>query len=175
MMFASGPPVLPTPDVERRRKLMATVGLDIQLDTTEDIVADSNDIRAQLGGSVRLTGTLASPGMLGKVDIRDDGELFLVGRVYKLMGGQIEFTEANRIEPRLNVRGETQVSDYQIELQLTGPVDRLDFRLRSNPPLGQGDLASLLTTGQTLKERREAATDEASDAARAQVLSAVSS
>jgi outer membrane protein assembly factor BamA/autotransporter translocation and assembly factor TamB len=175
MMFASGPPVLPTPDVERRRRLMATVGLDVQLDTTEDIVADSNDIRAQLGGSVRLTGTLASPGMLGKVDIRDDGELFLVGRVYKLMGGQIEFTEASRIEPRLNVRGETQVSDYQIELQLTGPVDRLDFRLRSNPPLGQGDLASLLTTGQTLKERREAATDEASDAARAQVLSAVSS
>jgi outer membrane protein assembly factor BamA len=113
--------------------------------------------------------------MIGKVDIRDDGELFLVGRLYKLTGGQIEFADADRIEPRLNVRGETQVSDYQIELQLTGPVERLDFRLRSNPPLSQGDLASLLTTGQTLKERREAATDAASDAARAQVLSAVSS
>ena len=89
-------------------------------------------------------------------------------------GGQIEFTSQDRIEPRLNLRGETRVSDYQVELQLTGPVDRLDFRLRSNPPLSQGDLASLLTTGQTLKERQEA-TEQASDAARAQVLSAVSS
>ena len=175
LMFTSSPPVLPTPAVERRRALMAQVGLDIQMDTVQDIVADSNEVRAQMGGTVRLMGTLASPGMLGRIDIRDDGELFLVGRVYKLRGGQIDFVDGTSIDPRLNIRGETTVSEYQIEMQVTGPVDRLDFRLRSVPPLGQGDLSSLLVTGQTLKERREAANESASEAARAQVISAVSS
>lgn len=173
-LFAPAAPLPPTPESERRQRLMAGVGLDVAIDTADDLVADSNNLRAQMGASVRLTGSLAQPGMLGRADIRDQGELFLAGRLYQLRGGRIDFVDATRIEPRLTLLGDTTVSDYEVEMQLTGPVDRIDVRLRSNPPLSQADLASLLTTGQTLKERRENVGGHADQAARTQLLSLVS-
>lgn len=174
-MFAPAAPVAPGTAAARRERLLSSVGVDIAIETADDLVANSNDLRAQLGASVRLTGTLARPGVLGRLDIREDGELFLAGRLYRLRGGRIEFVDATRVDPRLTLLGETTVSDYEVEMQLTGPVDRLDLRLRSNPPLSQGDLASLLTTGQTLQERRENVPEADSDAARTQLLSLVSS
>jgi outer membrane protein assembly factor BamA/autotransporter translocation and assembly factor TamB len=175
LMFLPGPQALPTPETERRQRLFANVGLDIEVRTADDLVADSNELRAQLGAQVRLTGTLATPGVLGRADIRDEGELFLAGRLYELQGGRIDFVDANRIDPRLSLVALTRISTYEVQMQLTGPIDNVQFRLRSDPPLSQADLASLITTGQTLKERREQAGSGASDAAGAQVLSAVSS
>ncbi|MCU0255261.1 MAG: translocation/assembly module TamB, partial [Vicinamibacterales bacterium] len=173
-MFAPEATVAPTAEAERRQRLLSAVGLDIAIETTDDLVANSNDLRAQMGASVRLTGTLAQPGMTGRAEIREDGELFLAGRPYRLRGGHIEFADPSRIAPSLSLLGDTRVSDYEVEMQLTGPVERLELRLRSNPPLSQADLASLLTTGQTLRERRENA-EQAEEAARAQLLSLVSS
>ena len=174
-MFTPGTPPLPTPERERRQRLFATVGLDVAVETADDLLAETNDLRAQASASVRLTGTLASPGMLGRADIRADGELFLAARLYEIDGGRIDFVDANRIDPRITLVARTRISEYEVEMQLTGPIDRVQFRLRSDPPLGQGDLASLLTTGQTLKERREQSETAASESAGAQVLSAVSS
>ncbi len=174
-LFATAPPVPPTPETERRERVLAGIGLDIAIDTTDDLVADGNELRAQMGAAVRLTGTLAQPGMLGRAEIREGGELFLAGRLYQLRGGHVEFVDASRIDPRLTLLGQTTVSQYEVEMQLTGPVDRLDVRLRSDPPLSQGDLTSLLTTGQTLKERRENTGEASDDLARTQLLSLVSS
>src|SRR5204863_2837910 len=53
-----------------------------------------------------------------------------------------------RIAPDLNITAQVRVSSYDVTLTLKGPPERLETSLRSDPPLGQSDIVSLLVTGQ---------------------------
>lgn len=151
--------------------LLDQIGLDLRVRTIDDLVADSNELKLSIAGDVTLTGTLAAPGARGALTVTDEGELFFGGRLYRVTSGRIEFSDPAAIEPRLNVVADTRVAGYDVTMQLLGTPADLTTRLTSDPPLSEGDLASLLATGRTLDERSGVTGDEA----KAQLISAVSS
>jgi autotransporter translocation and assembly factor TamB len=67
---------------------------------------------------------------------------------YQIDSGTVEQTDPKRINPYLDFRGRTRVSDYEISLHIEGTLDKFDYELTSTPPLSSQDIISLLVTGE---------------------------
>jgi outer membrane protein assembly factor BamA/autotransporter translocation and assembly factor TamB len=134
--------------------LLDRLVLDVRVVTDNDIVADNNLVRAQIGGDIRIIGTAGAPSVSGRATLREGGQLFLGRNVYTVESGTVDFANPTTIEPNLNVRARTRAGRETIELTLTGTPDDIDVTLRSetSPELGQADLTSLLLTGRRLDE-----------------------
>ncbi len=134
------------------QEFLQRIKLDVAVDSTEDLVFDSNDLRLQVGAELKLTGTIAQPGLLGRATIREGGEIYFSGRRYTISTGSIEFVDARGIVPNFNIVSDSRVGEYNVTMRLTGRPSRLTTTLTSDPPLGQNDLVSLLTTGRTIAQ-----------------------
>jgi translocation and assembly module TamB len=110
---------------------------------------------AKLAGDVdlRLRGTLASPSLLGRVSIIE-GSATIAGTRYDLERGDITFTNPVRIEPVIDLSATARVEDYDISLGLHGSPQKLAVTYRSDPPLPEADVVSLLALGHTASQQR---------------------
>jgi len=110
---------------------------------------------AKLSGDVdlRLHGTLASPSLLGRVSITQ-GNATIAGTRYELERGDVTFTNPVRIEPTIDLSATARVEDYDITLGLNGSPQRLAVTYRSDPPLPEADVLSLLALGHTANQQR---------------------
>ena len=68
------------------------LALDIRVITDEDILVDNNYGRLQLGADLRLIGTAQTPGMSGRAELREGGQLFVGRNVYAVDFGAIDFS-----------------------------------------------------------------------------------
>ncbi len=134
--------------------LLDALALDVRVTTDEDIFVDNNYGRFQLGGDFRLIGTASAPGMSGRAELREGGQLFVGRNAYTVNFGAIDFTSAAAIEPNLNVEVTTRAGGEDIDVSLTGPAESPTVTLASpsNPDLGEAELASLLLTGRQLED-----------------------
>jgi translocation and assembly module TamB len=110
---------------------------------------------AKLAGDVnlRLRGTLAAPSLLGAVSITE-GSALIAGTRYELERGDITFTNPVRIEPTIDLSATAHVEDYDISLGLHGSPQKLSVSYRSDPPLPEADVVSLLALGHTASQQR---------------------
>ncbi len=127
--------------------------LDIHL-TTSPQLTFQNAYNAKLAGDADLhvRGTLASPSVLGKISLTE-GSTSIGGTRYDLQRGDITFNNPVRIEPNIDLDATARVEDYDIILGLHGTPGRLKITYRSEPPLPETDVISLLTQGQTTEEQ----------------------
>lgn len=133
-----------------RPSTLDAMALDIHLTTSEDIIVDNNYAKLGLAADVRIGGTLATPILAGRAEAREGGRIFLGGNVYQVVGsGAIDFSNPTRTEPDLAITAVARVAGYDITLNLSGPPATLQTTLTSEPPLSQGEIVSLLVTGQT--------------------------
>jgi len=110
---------------------------------------------AKLAGDVNLhlRGTLASPSLLGRVSITE-GSAMIAGTRYDLQRGDITFTNPVRIEPFIDLSATAHVEDYDISLLLNGSLKKPTVTYRSDPPLPEADVVSLLALGHTSNQQR---------------------
>lgn len=110
---------------------------------------------AKLAGDVdlRVRGTVASPSLLGNVSITQ-GNALIAGTRYELQRGDITFTNPVRIEPVLDLTATAHVEDYDITLGLHGTPSKLAVTYRSDPPMPEADVVSLLALGHTESQQR---------------------
>jgi translocation and assembly module TamB len=110
---------------------------------------------AKLAGDVdvHLRGTLAVPSLLGRVSITQ-GSAMIAGTRYDLERGDITFTNPVRIEPIIDLSATAHVEDYDITLGLNGTPQKLSVIYRSDPPLPESVVLSLLALGHTGNQQR---------------------
>jgi translocation and assembly module TamB len=110
---------------------------------------------AKLAGDVdlRVRGTIASPSLLGRVNITQ-GSAMIAGTRYELQRGAISFTNPVRIEPVIDLTATAHVEDYDITLSFLGTPNRPVINFRSDPPLPEADVVSLLALGHTANQER---------------------
>jgi outer membrane protein assembly factor BamA/autotransporter translocation and assembly factor TamB len=128
------------------------LALDIRVITDEDLLVDNNYARLELGGDLRIIGTARTPGMSGRAELREGGQLFVGRNVYTVNFGAIDFSNPVAIDPNLNIEATTRAGGQDIEVTIMGPAagPAVDLRSTSAPELGQAEVASLLLTGRTL-------------------------
>ncbi len=122
--------------------------LNVSVTTEEDIVMDNNYGRLEAGASMRLVGTVAEPGMEGRITLREGGQLFIAGRTFRVTRGGISFTDLRRIEPEFDIAAETSVNGRDVTMTLTGTIEKPSLDL-TTPEGGAstGDLAAEIVGG----------------------------
>ena len=139
--------------------------LNVDVKTAEGVVVDNNYARIDISTNLRIVGTLDEPVPTGRLSIEEGGDVFLGGRTYDVVRGTVDFTNATRVEPIVDLALQTRVQRYDITLEVTGTPETIRANLRS-PGVSQNELISLLLTGQ----RSDATAIAQADIARGQLL-----
>ena len=129
------------------------VRLDIHVTSAPDL--DFQNSYAKLAGDVdlRVRGTMAQPTVLGHINVTEGSATF-AGTKYQLQHGDIFFSNPVRIEPTIDLNATAHIEDYDITIGLHGTPSNLTPSFRSEPPLAQQDIFSLLAMGRTQEEQQ---------------------
>jgi translocation and assembly module TamB len=148
-----------------------TVKLSIALQS-QDLNAASSQISIGGSAALQVRGTAADPVIIGRATL-NSGELFYRNVRYELQNGVITFDNPNETHPVMNVSVTTTIEQYNLTLNLRGPLDKLTTSYVSDPPLATADIINLVATGKTTEE--SAAQSQSTDSIIAgQAASAVS-
>ena len=128
------------------------VRLDIHITSAPQM--DFQNSFAQIAGSVnlRVRGTVSQPAVLGRINITD-GKATYNGTTYQLQHGDIYFTNPVKIEPVIDLDATTRIEEYDVTIGLHGTASKLTPTFRSEPPLPEADVISLLAQGRTQEEQ----------------------
>lgn len=104
---------------------------------------------ADLSGNISLTlqGTLARPVLFGQVEVVPGGTLLFRDTEYEVERGLLTFSNPYDIEPVIDLVAATEVRHFDVQLNLSGTLERLNANFSSNPPLADLEILGLLTTG----------------------------
>ena len=105
----------------------------------------------QAEASLRVRGTWEHPILLGHIHILS-GDMNFAGNRYRVTRGDLNFANPFRLDPVLNVEATTTIEQYEITLNFNGPASKLALAYRSDPPLPENDVITLLALGQTTSE-----------------------
>lgn len=128
-------------------RFLENLRFNIALATRQPIIIDNNLGRLQADADLRLVGTPQRPGLTGRLEVEENGKIYFGGRTFTISSGVIDFTDETRIAPRFNIAADTQVSNYDVTLKLTGDVDDLTTSFTSEPSANEDQIMALLFTG----------------------------
>jgi outer membrane protein insertion porin family len=138
-------PISSGPTVER--PYLERLQLNLDITTTDDIIVDNNYGRLAAAANVRVLGTVAQPGLDGRITLREDGQIFLAGRTFRITRGDISFSDRRRIHPEFNIAAETNLGGGagNVTMTLTGDLQRPEIDLTSeNGNMTPGEIAGSL-------------------------------
>jgi len=119
---------------------------DISGTTTPSARLEWASAHVEIDGDVRLRGTWDRPLLLGHIHLLS-GEMLFRGNNYRVTRGDINFSNPFRLDPVLNVEATSQIDQYEVTIDFTGPASRLTLSYRSDPPLPDSDIVALLALG----------------------------
>jgi translocation and assembly module TamB len=119
--------------------VVSSRSLEVQTSLTRNIQAEAN---------LRLRGTPELPMVLGNVTV-NSGEIEFFGNKYTINRGEIDFTNPAKIEPIIDMDLETHERGIVVDIRFSGPLNKLNFSYRSDPPLETNDIIALLAVGRT--------------------------
>ncbi|MCG8463065.1 MAG: translocation/assembly module TamB domain-containing protein, partial [Holophagales bacterium] len=120
---------------------------------------------ADLEGSADLVlrGNLARPVLFGEVVMDAGGRLRYNSADYEVTRGRLIFSDPYRSQPEVDLVATTRVRDFDVTLDLAGPLERLDARFSSEPPLPSVEVFRLLAGGDAYVEEAELAPDRSAE------------
>jgi translocation and assembly module TamB len=126
--------------------LIGPTQLDLYLEGRDALVVNNN-IADMLGSiSLRVIGPLDSPIISGRISATRGFVKFRDKR-YELQRAFLDIPAQRNPDPILNINSETEIKGYTIYVSLTGSLTEPSATVRSDPPLPQADVVSLITTG----------------------------
>jgi hypothetical protein len=124
------------------------IDLDLNLILSQPWEFDTNLLKLQgrPTGAFRILGTLAEPGLKGKMDILPGGRLtnLLPAGDVVLERGSIEWTNPQIRYPILDLQGRVDVPPYVVNLAIRGNLDGLEMKQSSTPSLRQDEITAIL-------------------------------
>ena len=115
----------------------SATSLEVQTSLTRNIQADAD---------LRVRGTLERPVVLGNISV-NSGEIEFFGNKYTINRGEINFYNPSKIEPVIDMDLETKVRGISVDISFSGPLNKLNFSYRSDPPLETNEIIALLAVG----------------------------
>ena len=136
---------------------LRSVALDIRVETDNPVLVRSNMVRRlQATGRLTVRGDLETPAPVGTLDVEPGGEVVLQGREFVIGTGRLAYT--GNWDPDLSMQATARIpdtdrqagasrGDVDVTVSVDGQLMRPRLSLRSDPPLSQMEIASLITTG----------------------------
>ena len=131
--------------------------LRVRVDLDDNLVVRSRGTDLRAGGVLSVEGTTARPVIFGAIESRD-GHVLFRGRRWNITNATVRFADPRRVDPFLDVLATSRIGEYDVTMQITGPVSAVNVRFSSTPRLSQNDLLSLVAFGVTGGDLRESPT-----------------
>jgi translocation and assembly module TamB len=128
--------------------------LRVRVDLDDNLVVRSRTTDLRAGGVLSVEGTTSRPVIFGSVESRD-GRVVFRGRDWSVTNASVRFADPRRLDPFLDVLATSRIGEYDVTMQITGPVSNVTVRFSSTPRLSQNDLLSLVAFGATGAALRE--------------------
>lgn len=132
------------------------IGLNIHLSAPGTLAVTNNIAEVMGSAELDVTGTLATPVILGEVTLDEGGTVRIQNVDYRLVRGTISFQNPFRIDPFFDITMEGTVAGNVSEIEsgplditvnLTGTLDRMSPSITSDPPASDITLFSILGVG----------------------------
>lgn len=127
---------------------LAHIDLDLDLLLSQPWEFDTNLLKLQgrPSGTFKIVGTLAEPGLRGKMDILPGGRLtnLLPAGDVVLERGTLEWTNPHVLAPTVDLQGRVDVPPYLVNLAIRGNLDSLEMKQSSTPSLRQDEITAIL-------------------------------
>ncbi|MEC9462352.1 MAG: translocation/assembly module TamB domain-containing protein [Pseudomonadota bacterium] len=129
------------------RSASAPIGLDLTISSPAQTFVRGRGIDAELGGTIRLTGTAAAPVVSGAFELRR-GRMQILTRRLEITRATITF--GGDLVPLLDLEATTTSGDATIVIRLTGLASDPEVSFTSSPALPQDEILAQLIFGQSL-------------------------
>ncbi|MGJ5813827.1 translocation/assembly module TamB domain-containing protein [Paludibaculum fermentans] len=137
----------PIPSAASQHDFLRNLQFDVRIRTTPDAVFQSSYTQdLQTEADLRLRGSPAKPILLGSVKSSQGGIQFF-GNRYTVSRGEILFYNTAVVQPQIDLDLETRIRGITVYINVNGPLSRLNFTYRSEPPLQSSEIVALLTVG----------------------------
>ncbi len=133
------PPAPPGPDIP----------LTITLNAPAQIFVRGRGLDAELGGSLRIGGTVSAPLVQGGIDLRH-GNYSLAGTTLTFTSGQITFNGSRRLDPALDLVASSETTNLTATLTVGGYASNPTITLSSVPQMPQDQILAALLFGQSV-------------------------
>ena len=138
----SGNPISAPPEQAWQPEL----GLDLLLSAPRAVQVQGRGVDAELGGDLRVRGTLAAPAIDGGVDLIQ-GQYQLVGQTLRFTSGRLGFDGAAGLDPTLDLEARVSVAGSTAILSVLGTASAPRIELRGEPEMPQDEVLSRLLFG----------------------------
>lgn len=125
--------------------------LDIRINYHTPFEVDNNVAMLDILPDLHVRGTLNNPIISGRAEV-ESGTIKYQRRTFTIEKGVIDFINPYKIEPQIDIVGQSEVRSWNIRLTLAGTPDQLEFKLTSDPQESDEDILSLLLLGKTTRE-----------------------
>lgn len=132
----------------------ATITLALTVDAPEEVFVRGHGLDAEMGGSLRLSGTSSAPQVGGGFDLRR-GTFSLAGQSLDFSSGRVAFDGfglGKKLDPTLNFVAQSSANNVTATLTITGYADAPKIRLSSTPDLPQDEILAQLLFGESVKQ-----------------------
>ena len=131
--------------------IASKVRLNVRVTSAPPVQLQTPNLRLVGDIDIRLQGSVANPVQVGSIHLLS-GESVFRGNRYTLVRGDMNLTNPFRTQAYLDLEAQTRIQSYDLTLDISGPFDRLKFSYRSDPPLANTDILSLLALGYVKQE-----------------------
>jgi translocation and assembly module TamB len=121
--------------------------LDLTVNANNQIFVTGRGLDAELGGSIKLTGSTAAPQAVGEFTLRR-GRLAILGKRLTFTSGTITFSGS--LVPYLNLVATSDTGDATVTVTVSGPANNPKFDFSSNPALPQDEALARLIFGRSM-------------------------
>ncbi len=132
---------------------LKTIDLNVHISRREPLLVDNNLADLEVSPDLTILGTAASPLLTGRAQV-DSGSIHFQRAEFEVKKGVIDFVNPYKIEPTIDIEGETEIRGWTITLAVSGTPENLEFKFSSNPPEQHVDILSLIAFGKTTRELR---------------------
>lgn len=130
--------------------------MELLIEAEDSIRVRNNVADLQATGELRVLGSTARPGLVGRIRALPGGRVYLKERSFELLRGEVRFVDPYSYDPELDFALNTEVrtaeQSYRVDAQVSGTWSDWRTTTRSDPPLPQADVNALLVFGMTREE-----------------------
>ena len=138
-------PLAPPAPGDAAEANLPPMALDLTIEAPRAIFLRGRGLDAELGGEVRVGGTLAAPRLAGGFMLRR-GTLLVLDRRLDLNRANIRF-DAGGIMPNLDVLATSRAEEVEVNVALEGPARDPNISFTSNPELPADEVLARLLFG----------------------------
>jgi autotransporter translocation and assembly factor TamB len=137
---------------EASNQAFNNLAMDVKINIHRNTWIRHENAEVELDGNVEVKKRRGGPIVLtGEIDTVH-GWLSFQSKRFTLASGRILFTGGSEIDPSLNIDAQYAVSNYTIDLIVTGTASKPVLKLQSQPQLPQADILSLIMFGTTTNQ-----------------------